>query len=213
MKASVLLTARSADRKYQKCMEHLRAQDYPDYEIVDVVTSKPGGEGMMEAMRLSTGDVLLFIDSDCYAPRDWVSMHMRCYEPVDAVITGGARTLKQFAFRSSSMSRRAFETLDLSKASKLTHTDMDFGMQLEKAGIRAVAAPHIRVFHDDAEGPLKRFSHGFNAGLAMKRNEPSFSSADLRYLKDPVSSFGALMGLVYPRKDAFSFVHNRRKDT
>ena len=89
---------------------------------------------------------------------------------------------------------------------------MDLGMKLEKAKVRYALAPQIRVFHDDEEGLLKQFSYGFNAGLAMKRNRPSFRPGELSYVKYPIRALGVMYGIVYPASGAFSFVHNGRRE-
>jgi hypothetical protein len=167
-------------------------------------------EALVKGLMQAEGEVILFINADCYAPKEWVSSHLRHYPGVSAVVGAPGTSLKRLAFRNASIERWALDEAGLEDIP--THLDMDIGMKLEKMGIRYALAPEITVFHDDEEGILKQFSYGFNAGLAIKRNKPGFRSKELSYLGNPIRSLGIIYGLIYPASGAFSFVHNRRKD-
>lgn len=76
-KVSVILSYIRSERTIGRCLEALRSQDYPDYEIIAVNAKDYGNcseaKGQNIALSKATGEIIAFTNSDIYVPKDWLS--------------------------------------------------------------------------------------------------------------------------------------------
>ncbi len=108
---SVIVPVFNAQRTLSRCIESLKAQDYDNYELIFVDDSSaddsPGilrnnqcnfiqlsrREGPAAARnagaRLSKGGMLLFTDSDCIVPIDWITRIVKILNKGDAAAVSG----------------------------------------------------------------------------------------------------------------------------
>src|SRR5690554_7504849 len=115
---SVIVPAHNEDKYISQCLESLSTQDYPKslYEIIVVdnnsadKTSEIAANFNVKILQQSTGPVgavrnagaslakgglLAFIDADCVAPKDWLSIGTRALLASDSAAYGGGSDLRQ----------------------------------------------------------------------------------------------------------------------
>jgi len=198
-KASIIINTLSNSKTLTRCLRFLHQQDYPRYEvIVGCGDRKTEARVYLEALKIVSGDVVMFINDDCYAiNRSWISEHMSFYPEWDVVLGYPATTIKRAAFRNFSSKREVFDIVPLRNMD--TNHDTDFAMRLERTRLKVKLAPEIRIYHDDWESPSRYISSGFNSGILLRVNRGAVRLADVKYLvRNPVILVSALLGFLTP---------------
>jgi len=109
-KISVIVPAFNAASTIKDCINSLKEQDFKDYEIIvvdddsedntyDLVKNlckvvknhkkKGAGSARNNGVRIAKADILVFIDSDCIAPRDWLKKIYNVFKEKDVKIVAG----------------------------------------------------------------------------------------------------------------------------
>jgi GT2 family glycosyltransferase len=110
-RVSVVVCTYNGGRTLEQCLRSLEALDYPDYEVIVVddgstddapaiLARFPGVRVVRQAnhglsfarnvgLRLATGSVVAYTDSDCFADPDWLTHLMERLEDSGAAAVGG----------------------------------------------------------------------------------------------------------------------------
>lgn len=163
----------------EKCIVSLRAQDYPDYEVL-MVNGRDYGDcsevaGQVIGIRQAAGDVILMTNGDMELPPDWISRHMRHYPQADAVLGHPphlqAYTLFSLSFANFSASRAVMKSWSIVES---THQDLELAFRLYRLGknVKYVIDNTITVKTDeeDIEGQ-KAFLYLLNIIWLYKKHK------------------------------------------
>jgi cellulose synthase/poly-beta-1,6-N-acetylglucosamine synthase-like glycosyltransferase len=109
-RVSVVVALHNAERTLDECLTSLEQLDYPDYEIIVVndgstdgsqaiidrhhvrsLTTAKGGVSAArnEGLRVATGEIVAYIDSDAFADPDWLRCLVRTFLESNAAGVGG----------------------------------------------------------------------------------------------------------------------------
>ncbi|MFZ5366480.1 MAG: glycosyltransferase [Patescibacteria group bacterium] len=216
MKASVIIPAYNAQKTIKDLLASLVSQDYPqkDYEVIVVddgskdnlklkleiknlifLQQKHQGAGAARNLgaKKAQGEILVFTDSDCLIPKDWVKNHFKSQEKYKdfGIIGGGVKKPKEGTylawadFLSSwfnahedlpkqevkeylpslniSVKKEVFEELGGFWEKKLTGEDVDFCFRGRQRGVKILFEPALAVWH---QAPTFQgfLKHNFNWG-------------------------------------------------
>lgn len=216
IKASIIIPAYNASKTIEALLDSLLKQNYPrrDYEIIVVddgstdktasllkkysllyLFQKHKGAGAARnfGAQSAKGEVVLFLDSDCVVPKDWIKKTLERHEKnkITGMIGGGVKKPKRGTylawadFFSSwfnahedlprqevkeylpslnlSLKREVFQKLGGFWERKITGEDVDFCFRARTMGIKILFNPSLAVWHQSSS--LKGFlKHHFNWG-------------------------------------------------
>ncbi len=212
---SVIISHLNSSRTIENCLDHLVQVDYPRerYEVIVVdagstdgskeIVQKLAGDGIRQIIKEgasepegqligvenSTGEVIMFTNSDIYIPRDWIKKHVewlqKGYDVIGGIVFWGgdkfSHTWNQplprkpypqmkpgmgLGFCNCSADRRFFikvgGLLDLS-----SQHDAEFAIRSIKLGGKLIMDPEIEVYHDH---PFKSFFANFRRSFGYAAN-------------------------------------------
>jgi len=104
-KVSILIPVKADNPNLRQCLDHCRALDYADFEIIllpdkgienageclRVIPTGPANPGHKRdiGLREAAGEIIAFIDDDAYPERDWLKNAVRHFDEVSVAAVGG----------------------------------------------------------------------------------------------------------------------------
>jgi len=213
-KVSVIVSHLNSVRTIGRCLSAISNQDYPKQLFEIIVVDAGSSDGSLDAVRKlaipnlklivakgcseseghnigvgnSTGEVLLFTNSDIYVPANWIERHVTWlnsgYDLVGGrVFWGGDKFTFAWNMPSpqkpthvqqqgmglgfSNCSVRKDFLISIGGLKNLTSQhDTEFAFRATKAGMKMILDPEIVVYHDHPLGSLRAsFSRSFGYAL------------------------------------------------
>ncbi len=258
---SVVVSELNSARTIGNSLRALLSQDYPEglYDITVVDGGSDDGsqaiirdmqdprvklveisgcseaEGQSIGVNSSTGEIIMFTNSDIYVPTNWISLHvswiLRGFDLVGGkpfwggdkyALVWNAPTPSEVAviqkpglglgFSNCSVRRRMFFEVGGIRNLRSQH-DTEFVFRAQSRGVRLLLDPHIEVYHDH---PFKSWPLSFTRSYGYARNHTQV----MKLLYGRVvsgSGYAAMLSLGYLLKDvlgvnsAKAFEELRRK--
>lgn len=168
---------------------------HPNLSVRVATESKPGPSAARnQGVEVSEGDILVFLDSDCVAPPDWLQKISVEMEKGSAAVGGPCRpdpsvsAIEKYAALSwfspqeapesldspfthrfllganMAVSRDAWEKVGGFDEALQTGEDLELSMHLKQGGIPVVLTPALAVTHHGASSVSKRIRRAFHHG-------------------------------------------------
>lgn len=202
MKVSVIIPV-SRPEKAQKAKDSIKSQNYPDLEVIDVDAKGINpSEARNRGARRAQGEILLFLDDDCEAQKNWVTENLKALaEPEIGAIGGMVRgkskkyfarclDLANFTYvqtekrrempvcaASLSIKKKVFQKIRGFNETMRVGEDTDFCLRLKKLGYKTIYEPKIKVLHQHGRERLKdlfvyQYNNGMIKGLIIENRYP-----------------------------------------
>lgn len=189
---SVIIPAKNSERTIGKCLRSVLNQKYPPYEVIVVdggsidetrcIAEKCGariviepphkrsapGIGRDHGAKSAHGDILAFLDSDCYPERIWLNSVTKIFEDpqigiYSIVVTDGTGKIISRAYhylhmqvsydfapsRCMAVRREPFLQVNGFDETLTTGEDNDLSYRVRQLGYKIVVDKESKVYHDD----------------------------------------------------------------
>lgn len=193
---SVIIPTYNGAGTIEKLLEGLLAQDFADKEIIVVddgssdntsflskkypvrllkQTNQGAGPARNAGARVAKGEILVFCDSDCVVPKNWLKKHYQAHRQIkNAVIGGGVKNPREkkliaitdhltswynahedlaigkpeyLPSLNLSLSKKNFAAVGGFWQKRLTGEDVDFCMRAKKKGLKIIFDPSLAIWH------------------------------------------------------------------
>lgn len=213
---SVIISELNSERTLSPCLESVLGQDYPcdKFEVIVVDGGSSDGSlqilerfkhpnlrvavvprcsetgGQIFALGLSTGEIIMFTNSDVYVPSDWIRRHVAwqgmSYDLVGgSVVWGGDKFAlawnpspslnpthllvpgQGLGFNNCSVSRSMLERSG-GLREMISQQDVEFAFRVLGVGGRLILDPTISVYHDH---PFRSLRESFSRAFGFAHNQ------------------------------------------
>jgi len=167
--------------------------NFPDIKYIHLAKKTDPGTARNIGLKESKGNIILFIDSDCVAAKDWIEKIVRMHETTDYAAIGGAvingndprskvawagymaefrefvpqqpeRDVTHIPTCNISYKRKYLEELGGFNPNYYPQEDLDFNYRLCKTGAKILFNPQIQVAHNHRTEFKSFFKHQKNVG-------------------------------------------------
>lgn len=203
MKTVNVIIPTTRPKQVEKTVRSIQAQACPNLEIIKVQAKglKPA-QARNRGAKKAKGEILLFLDDDCQAQRGWLKENLEVLREPKIGAVGGkiqGKSRKYFAqvldfsnftfvqgnqrrelplcSASFGIKRSVFEKVGGFDENLIIGEDVDLSFRLNKIGLKTIAEPKIKVWHDHRRQSLKavwqyQYNNGRVKGLVIENLYP-----------------------------------------
>lgn len=201
MKVSIIIPCHNEEKYLNRCIDSMLNQSYKNFELIiidDASTdnsleiikiykdkrikliknkkSLGGAKSRNEGIKNSKGEILFFIDSDCYADKDWIKNGLDCFKQYKCVgvegqlyyiskdyksalsdqLTVDLNNHEQYMTGNMAYTKKTFKKTGLFDPEFKFHIDREFGLRIKKFG-EIIYCKDMIVTHMKKKWSIKGF--------------------------------------------------------